>query len=142
MKSKSIFYAAFVLGLLVISVSVKAAGLPKNVDTDEDLTPIFSQVEEMPKFSGGHTEVLKYLHKNLRYPAIAQENGIQGRVVVQCVINKDGSVSDVQVLQGVDPSLDKEALRVVSTMPRWTPGKQRGKPVRVRYTLPITFRLQ
>jgi len=142
MKCKSIFYAAFVLGLLIIPVSVKAAGLPQNIDTDEDLTPIFSQVEEMPKFSGGHTEVLKYLHKNLRYPAIAQENGIQGRVVVQCVINKDGSVSDVQVLQGVDPALDKEALRVVSTMPRWTPGKQRGKPVRVRYTLPITFRLQ
>ena len=80
--------------------------------------------------------------KSIKYPVIAQENGIQGRVVCTFVVNKDGSVVDAEVLRGVDPSLDKEALRVIGTMPKWKPGKQRGKPVRVKYTVPITFRLQ
>ena len=80
--------------------------------------------------------------KSIKYPVIAQENGIQGRVICAFVVNRDGSVVDAEVLRGVDPSLDKEALRVIGTMPKWTPGKQRGKPVRVKYTVPITFRLQ
>jgi len=92
-------------------------------------------------FPGGNEALMKWLSKNLKYPASAQENGIQGRVLVQFVVNKDGSIVEPKVLRSVDPALDKEALRVVSTMPKWQPGKQRGKTVRVRFTLPVTFRL-
>lgn len=87
-------------------------------------------------------ELLKYLAKSIKYPVIAQENGIQGRVICAFVVNRDGSIVDAEVLRGVDPSLDKEALRVINAMPKWKPGKQRGKPVRVKYTVPVTFRLQ
>ena len=86
--------------------------------------------------------VQKWIAKNVKYPMIAQENNIQGKVFVQFVIEKDGSVSDVKVARSVDPSLDKEAIRVVKAMPKWKPGKQRGKPVRVSYTVPINFQLQ
>jgi protein TonB len=85
---------------------------------------------------------MKFLGKNIKYPTISQENGVSGKVIVQFVVNKDGSVVDPVVVRSVDPYLDKEALRVISTMPKWKPGKQRGKPVRVRYTVPVTFRLQ
>ena len=95
----------------------------------------------MPTFPGGEAALLQYIGKNMKYPVIAQENGIQGRVIVSFVIEKDGHVADVTVVRGVDPALDKEAIRVVSAMPRWRPGEQRGKPVRVKYTLPVTFRL-
>lgn len=100
---------------------------------------VFQVVEDMPTFPG---DINKWLGKNVKYPVIAQENNIQGRVTVQFVIEKDGSITDVKVLRGVDPSLDKEAVRVVKSMPKWKPGKQRGKPVRVSYTVPINFRLQ
>ena len=100
---------------------------------------IFQVVEDMPTFPG---DINKWLGKNVKYPVIAQENNIQGRVTVQFVIERDGSITDVKVLRGVDPSLDKEAVRVVKSMPKWKPGKQRGKPVRVSYTVPINFRLQ
>jgi protein TonB len=85
---------------------------------------------------------MKFLGKNIKYPTISQENGVSGKVIVQFVVNKDGSVVDPVVVRSVDPYLDKEALRVINTMPKWKPGKQRGKPVRVRYTVPVTFRLQ
>ena len=100
---------------------------------------IFQVVEDMPTFPG---DINKWLGKNVKYPVIAQENNIQGRVTVQFVIERDGSITDVKVLRGVDPSLDKEAVRVVKSMPKWKPGKQRGKPVRVSYTVHINFRLQ
>jgi protein TonB len=103
---------------------------------------IFQVVEEMPEFPGGMAECMKFLGKNIKYPTISQENGVQGKVIVQFVVNKDGSVVDPVVVRSVDPYLDKEALRVINTMPKWKPGKQRGKPVRVRYTVPVTFRLQ
>lgn len=111
-------------------------------EEEESAQQIFTVVEEMPKFPGGDAELLKFIAKSIKYPVIAQENGIQGRVICSFVVNRDGTVVDAEVLRGVDPSLDKEALRVISTMPKWTPGKQRGKPVRVKYTVPITFRLQ
>ena len=101
---------------------------------------IFQVVEDMPQFPGG--SVQKWISKNVKYPMIAQENNIQGKVFVQFVIEKEGSVSDVKVARSVDPSLDKEAIRVVKAMPKWKPGKQRGKPVRVSYTVPINFQLQ
>lgn len=103
---------------------------------------IFEVVEEMPEFPGGPAAMMKYLNNNIRYPTIAQENGIEGRVIVQFVVNSDGSIVDANVVRSVDPFLDKEALRVINSMPKWKPGKQRGKSVRVKYTLPVMFRLQ
>lgn len=111
-------------------------------EEEESAQPIFTVVEQIPEFPGGQSALLQFIAKSIKYPVIAQENGIQGRVICAFTVNRDGSVVDPQVLRGVDPSLDKEALRVIGTMPKWTPGKQRGKPVRVKYTVPITFRLQ
>ncbi|HBG85959.1 MAG TPA: energy transducer TonB [Marinilabiliaceae bacterium] len=110
-------------------------------ETRED-GEIFMIVEEMPEFPGGEGELQKYLASSVRYPVIAQENGIQGRVYIQFVINQRGEVTNVTILRGVDPSLDREAVRVVEAMPKWKPGKQRNRPVRVSYTVPINFVLQ
>ncbi|MGN0035600.1 MAG: energy transducer TonB [Bacteroidaceae bacterium] len=116
------------------------------VEVEEEEAPeeetIFQVVEQMPEFPGGMGECLKFLGKNIKYPTIAQENGIQGRVIVQFVVNRDGSIVDPVVVRSVDPYLDKEALRVIKTMPKWKPGMQRGKAVRVKYTVPVTFKLQ
>ena len=103
---------------------------------------VFVVVEEMPEFPGGELALRKYIAKAIVYPTIAQENGIQGKVFVNFVVNKDGSVSNAKIARGVDPSVDAEALRVVSTLPKWKPGKQRGVPVRVSYTVPISFKLE
>jgi len=103
---------------------------------------IFQIVEEMPEFPGGTEALMKYLSSSIKYPPIAQENGISGKVFVQFVINANGEVTNVTIGRGVDPSLDREAIRVVQAMPRWTPGKQRNRPVRVSYTVPINFQLQ
>ena len=111
-------------------------------EEEESEQQIFTVVEKMPEFPGGMAALMKYLANAIKYPVIAQENGIQGRVSCSFVINKDGSIVDAVVLRGVDPSLDKEALRVITAMPKWKPGEQRGKPVRVKYTVPVTFRLQ
>lgn len=108
----------------------------------EEETKIFDVVEEKPSFPGGDGALMQWLNSEIKYPVIAAENGIQGRVIVQFVVSRTGSISDVKVVRGVDPSLDKEAVRVVSKMPNWTPGKQNGTTVNVRYTLPVTFRLQ
>ena len=110
---------------------------------EEEEEVIFMVVETMPEFPGGQQALFKYLGENVKYPVIAQENGIQGRVTCQFVVNKDGSIVDVVVVRSSgEPSLDKEALRVINSMPKWKPGKQRGKPVRVKYTVPVNFRLQ
>lgn len=113
---------------------------PKKVE--EATEEIFVVVEKQPEFPGGLTAMMKFLNDNIRYPIIAQENGIQGRVTCNFVVERDGSITDVQISRGVDPSLDKEAIRVIQSMPKWKPGEQRGKPVRVRFTLPVVFRLQ
>ena len=110
---------------------------------EEEEEVIFMVVETMPEFPGGQQALFKYLGENVKYPVVAQENGIQGRVICQFVVNKDGSIVDVVVVRSSgEPSLDKEALRVINSMPKWKPGKQRGKPVRVKYTVPVNFRLQ
>jgi protein TonB len=96
----------------------------------------------MPEFPGGQDALNRYLVRNIKYPLLAQENGIQGRVVCQFVVNSDGSIVDIAVVRGVEESLDKEAIRVIQSMPKWTPGRQGGKSVRVKYTLPIRFKLQ
>ena len=111
-------------------------------EEEESAQQIFTVVEKQPEFPGGTAELFKYLSKAIKYPVIAQENGIQGRVVCSFVVNRDGSIVDIQVMRGVDPSLDKEAIRVISEMPKWKPGEQRGKPVRVRFILPVQVRLQ
>ena len=101
---------------------------------------IFDVVEQQPTFKEG--DVRAWLARNMQYPPVAAENGIQGRVVVGFVVERDGSISHVQVLRGVDPSLDKEAVRVVKSMPKWNPGMQNGSPVRVKYNVPVQFKLQ
>lgn len=101
----------------------------------------FDIVEQMPEFPGGRDSLMSYLSKNVQYPAIAEEKGIQGRVVVSMIVGFDGSISNVFAIVPVDPVLDKEAVRVISSMPKWIPGKQNGQCVNVRYNLPITFRL-
>lgn len=106
-----------------------------------DSNRVYDVVEQMPSFPGGISGLRTYLNQNIRYPAEAQENCVQGRVVVSFVVGKDGHISDVTVLRSVDPSLDKEAVRVIRNMPRWTPGKQGGEPVKVRYNVPVSFRL-
>ena len=110
---------------------------------EEEEEVVFVVVESMPEFPGGAQAMMKYIAENIKYPVIAQENGIQGRVICQFVVEKDGKVSDIQVVRSSgEASLDKEAVRVINSMPKWKPGKQRGKPVRVKYTLPVNFRLQ
>ena len=103
---------------------------------------VFEVVEQMPSFPGGDVALMQYLSKNIKYPPVAEEMGIQGRVICTFVVERDGSVSDIRIAKSVDPSLDKEAIRVVSSMPKWIPGRQNGQMVRVKYTLPVTFRLQ
>lgn len=103
---------------------------------------VFDVVEQMPSFPGGSSALMQYLSSNIKYPVVAQENGVQGRVVVSFVVERDGSITDVQVARSVDPSLDREAQRVVRSMPRWIPGKQNGQAVRVKYNVPVAFRLQ
>lgn len=123
--------------------AVEVKYVPAVVEEEEvEEQQIFQVVEEMPEFPGGMAECMKFLAKNIKYPTIAQENGVQGRVIVQFVVNKDGTIVDPVVVRSVDPYLDKEALRVIKAMPKWKPGKQRGKAVRVKYTVPVTFRLQ
>ena len=120
---------------------VAVVDIPKVKETPQEKV-IFQVVEEMPEFPGGMAEAMKFLAKNIKYPVAAQEAKIEGRVIVQFVIERDGSVSDVKVMRGVNSELDAEAIRVVSMMPKWIPGKQRGKAVAVKYTMPIMFRLQ
>ena len=119
-----------------------AAPPPPPAPKPEVATKVFDVVEEMPSFPGGQGALMSYLASNIKYPVVAQENGVQGRVIVSFVVERDGSISDVRVARSVDPSLDREAQRVVKSMPRWTPGKQNGHTVRVKYTVPVVFRLQ
>ena len=153
MKRTALFFA---LGLMV-SVVVNAQVIDDHLDvavisgeddwaeilkvTEPDENSIFQVVELLPEFPGGMAELMKYLQKNLRYPQICKEQGVQGRVIVQFVVNTDSTITDVNVIKSVNPHLDEEAVRVVKAMPKWNPGKQRGELVRVRFTLPVTFRL-
>ena len=119
-----------------------AAPPPPPAPKPEVATKVFDVVEEMPSFPGGSAALMSYLNGNTKYPVVAQENGVQGKVIISFVVERDGSISDVRVARSVDPSLDREAQRVVKSMPRWTPGKQNGQTVRVKYTVPVVFRLQ
>jgi protein TonB len=117
--------------------------VPVEVEEEEVVeAEVFTIVEQMPSFPGGDAKMYEYLGKNIKYPQIARETGIQGRVFVNFVVEPDGSVSNVKVLRGIGGGCDEEAMRVVKGMPKWSPGKQRGKTVRVSYTLPVVFKLQ
>lgn len=119
-----------------------AAPPPPPAPKPEVSNKVFDVVEEMPHFPGGAAALQAFLNSNTKYPVVAQENGVQGRVIVSFVVERDGSITDVRVVRSVDPSLDREASRVVRSMPRWSPGKQNGSAVRVKYTVPVVFRLQ
>lgn len=116
----------------------------KFVQEEEEIEEqkIFLVVEDMPMFPGGEAAMYKFIGKNIEYPRMAKESGISGRVFVTFVVERDGRVTDVQVLRGIGGGCDEEAVRVIQAMPKWTPGKQRGKPVRVQYRMPIKFTLQ
>lgn len=120
--------------------AVEEIAAPEPPKHEEEQNKIFEVVEQQPQFPGG--SVNGWLADHIKYPVVAAENGISGRVVVQFVVERDGSVSQVRVVRGVDPSLDKEAQRVISSMPKWIPGKQNGQAVRSRFTVPVTFRFQ
>ena len=120
--------------------AVEKIAEPEPPKHEEEQNKIFEVVEQQPQFPG--VSVNGWLADHIKYPVVAAENGISGRVVVQFVVERDGSVSQVRVVRGVDPSLDKEAQRVISSMPKWIPGKQNGQAVRSRFTVPVTFRLQ
>ena len=114
----------------------------KVVDKDTLDNPIFEVVEHMPEFpDGGMSALMEYLSKNIKYPEAAMKKGTQGRATVQFVVEKDGSITNVKILRGIDPELNKEAVRVISAMPKWKPGTQKGEAVRVKYTVPVMFRL-
>lgn len=110
-------------------------------EEEEEEAPIFTVVESMPTFPGGDEARIKYLQENLKYPQMARESGIQGRVFVTFVVERDGNITDVKILRGIGGGCDEEAIRVIQNMPKWVPGKQRGKPVRVQFNMPILFKL-
>ena len=117
--------------------------VPVEVEEEEvQEQEIFQIVEEMPSFPGGEAKLMEYVAKNIKYPQIARETGIQGRVFVGFVVEPDGSVSNVKVLRGIGGGCDEEAMRVIKSLPKWKPGKQRGKAVRVSYQIPVFFKLQ
>lgn len=140
-KTKTIIFSKYEFKC-VDYYSQKDNNIDENMESSEEAIP-FKLVEEEPSFMGGDANTFsKWVNERLVYPEIAKENGVQGRVTLQFTINTDGSVSDVKVLSGVDPSLDKEAVRVVSMSPKWTPGKQRGQAVSVTLTFPVIFQLR
>jgi protein TonB len=112
------------------------------LNNEVDESEVFTVVEEMPEFPGGMAKLAEYLANNIKYPQMARESGIQGRVFINFVVEPDGHVSNVNVKRSVGGGCDEEALRVVKAMPKWKPGKQRGKAVRVSYNLPVNFKLQ
>ncbi len=128
---------------LTATAEVKAPKTPQTPTTPQDKKDgkVYDVVEVMPQFPGGNAEMMKFLKENIRYPKEAHEKNIQGRVIVRFIVNEDGQVSDAKVARSVDPLLDAEALRVVNSMPKWTPGKQDGKAVKVKYHLPLSFQL-
>lgn len=125
---------ALMMFVLLFSFMTSTAQTKKN-----DM--LFSVVEVMPQYPGGQIAMMKYIMENMKYPEQAMKKGIQGRVVVSFIVEKDGRVSNVRLLRSVESSLDKEAVRVVKSMPKWSPGKQNGKPVRVRFNVPVMFKL-
>ena len=126
----------------VVEVVDLSADSGPSEEEESEGNQIFTVVEQQPEFPGGEAALMAYIKKNLKYPAFAAENGIQGRVTLSFTVEKDGSIANIEVMRSPAEELSKEAIRVVQSMPKWKPGKQRGKAVRVKYVLPVTFRLQ
>lgn len=125
-----------------IDIAPMMVAVQREKEAEKDESPVFFIVEEMPEFPGGELALRKFIANAIKYPVIAQENGVQGKVYVNFVVGKDGQVTDARVIRSVDPALDKEALRVVNSLPRWKPGRQGGENVRVSFSVPISFVLQ
>jgi len=122
---------------------IDVASLDENqAITQENDTEVFDVVQQMPEFPGGENALVKWINEHIKYPYLAAENRIQGKVYVQFVVDRDGIIRNARIAHSIDPSLDQEALRVVNNLPRWNPGKQSGQPVRVSYTIPINFVLK
>ncbi len=126
-----------VLRILGLTGALLCLGMVANAQVEEE--EIFAVVEDAPQFPGGDEEIYKFLAQNIRYPALAREKGIMGTVFIQFIVEKDGSITNIKLVRGVEESLDKEALRIVGLMPKWIPGKQRGKAVRCMHILPVKF---
>lgn len=126
----------FIVLSILVTLSINAQSEATHVEEK-----VYDVVEEMPQFPDGPSALFEYLSNNLQYPVVAEENGVQGRVIVIFIVEKDGFISNAKVVKSVDSSCDKEAIRLVESMPNWIPGKQNGEPVRVKYTVPVTFRL-
>ena len=135
-----------ILFIALLSFGFMANAMAQHFDEGEEVIEqsdkVFEVVDEMPSFPGGQSALFDFMAKNIKYPEVAEDNGIQGRVLVTFIVKKDGSLSDVRVAKSVDPSLDKEAVRLVKSMPKWNPGIHRGRYVNVKFTVPVTFRLQ
>ena len=117
--------------------------IPPAIEEDKPLeAEVFVIAETMPSFPGGQNALMSFMKQNIKYPTVPQEQGVEGRVIIQFIVDKDGTITDPVIARGVDPYLDKEAMRVIKAMPKWNPGKQRGTPVRVKYTVPVLFKLQ
>lgn len=145
MKTFFAFVIAPVVAVLFVGVGFKACNgfsSPEPQKHEVKETKVFTAVEQMPMFPGGDAALMEYLSSNIHYPAEAAKKGIQGRIVVGFIVERDGSLSDVHVFRSVDPALDREAIRVIKSMPKWQPGKQNGNTVRVKYQVPVLFRLK
>lgn len=129
-----------VLTGIILAIGSTTMAQDKNTQADIQ-NKVYNVVEQQPSFPGGPGALNSWLRENVKYPAAAIENRVQGRVIVQFIVECDGSISEIKVNRPVDPYIDKEALRVVSKMPKWIPGRQSGRPVRVRFFVPVTFRL-
>jgi protein TonB len=128
------------LSVLAILFTINTTAMAQNKKTSND--KVFEKVEDMPEFPGGEQAMMDFVSKNVVYPKEAQEKGISGRVMVSFIVEKDGSVNEVKIVRGIGGGCDEEAVRVVKAMPKWKPGKEKGKPVRVSYMMPIIFKLQ
>lgn len=128
-------------GVKTYEISGETKYVPVDVIEEEDPEQIFEVVENMPEYPGGQATLMKFIAQNLQYPTVAKEAGTQGRVIVQFVVEQDGTITNAKAVRNVEPSLDQEAVRIINAMPKWKPGMQRGKPVRVKLVVPVMFRL-
>ena len=128
------------LSVLAILFTINTTAMAQNKKTSND--KVFEKVEDMPEFPGGEQAMMDFVGKNVQYPKEAMEKEISGRVLVGFIVEKDGSVNEVKIVRGIGGGCDEEAVRVVKVMPKWKPGKEKGKPVRVSYMMPIFFKLQ
>ena len=137
-----------ILFIALLSFGFMANAMAQHFDEGEEVIEqsesdkVFEVAEKMPSFPGGQDALFDFIEKNIKYPKGAEDYGIQGRVILTFIVKKDGSLSDVRVAKSVDPALDKEAVRLVKSMPKWSPGKEKGQFVNVKFTVPVTFRLQ